>query len=353
MTGSLRVIVVKLLVFAAFTLAVTGLLAAVIGNLQPFTPFYEVKAEFSDATGLLETDVVKVAGVTIGKVAGAEVESGRGGAKAAVTLLVERHVTLPRNVRASIRFRNLVGQRMVVLARDTDEPDAPPLPKDGSGVIPLQQTSPAFDLGVVFNNLQPVLERFNPDDANIVARALVAAFSGREEQTQRMIADLADLAETLGDRGPVAADLVTNLNSVVGSLNERDAELRSLLSSFDLLMQTLGGRSVELARAVDDVGFVSEAFADILAENRPGLDEAIAQLQAILAVAESHKDDLDATLANLPGNTHGLNRATTYGEWANLNAVCVDGFCESGFDSATVRGGGLPDILRAAIGGRR
>ena len=35
-----------------------------IGNIQPFTRFYDVKAEFSDATGLLNTDVVKVAGVT-------------------------------------------------------------------------------------------------------------------------------------------------------------------------------------------------------------------------------------------------------------------------------------------------
>ena len=63
MTGSLRLTIVKLAVFAAVTLSLTGLLAAVIGNIQPFTKFYTVKAEFGDATGLLNTDVVKVAGV--------------------------------------------------------------------------------------------------------------------------------------------------------------------------------------------------------------------------------------------------------------------------------------------------
>ena len=39
MTGSLRSVILKLAIFTAMTLSLTGLLAAVIGNIQPFTPF--------------------------------------------------------------------------------------------------------------------------------------------------------------------------------------------------------------------------------------------------------------------------------------------------------------------------
>src|SRR5207249_4317343 len=87
---------------------------------------YPPGAEPSDATGLLNTDVVKVAGVTVGKVAGAKVDIDRhsGRAKAVVDLKVRKDVAIPDNARAAIRFRNLLGQRMVVITRDPAQPDA-------------------------------------------------------------------------------------------------------------------------------------------------------------------------------------------------------------------------------------
>ncbi|MEO7295506.1 MAG: MlaD family protein, partial [Candidatus Limnocylindria bacterium] len=77
MRGSLRPFLIKLALFVVFTTTVTAMLAAVIGNIQPFTDFYEMKAEFTDATGLLRNDLVKVAGVNVGKVTGAEVADGK------------------------------------------------------------------------------------------------------------------------------------------------------------------------------------------------------------------------------------------------------------------------------------
>lgn len=351
MIGSLRVVLVKLIVFAVLTMFVTGLLAAVIGNIQPFTDFYRVDAEFTDATGLLKADVVKIAGVNVGKVEGAEVR----GDKALVHMSVRKDVTLPATVRAAIRYRNLVGQRMVVLARAPGAAERPSLPKNGKAKIPVAQTSPAFDLGVVFNNLQPVLQSLNPEDANVVARAVVQIFSGRETELQTMIADLADLATTLGDRGPVVAKLITNLNVVVSNLAQHDGELRSILSSFDAVLTALSSRSTELARAVTNLGDASNGLADIVQGNRPALDQAIGQLAAVLDVVAKRKSELDATLKALPNTTHALNRATTYASFTNLNIVCLNGAgspaCGSG--SAAAAGPSLGDIFAAPLGAGR
>lgn len=350
MTGSLRAVIVKLVVFSAFTLAVTGLLGAVIGNIQPFTDFYEVKAEFSDATGLLQQDVVKIAGVVVGKIQGATVDTSGDTGKAIVTLKIERDVDVPENARASIRFRNLLGQRMVVLERDSDDPAAPALPKDGSGFIPLAQTSPAFDLGVVFNNLQPVLAALDPEDVNTVSRAVVEIFRGREARVQELVSDAADLAGTLAERGPVVEQLVTELDTVVTNLASRDAELSSILGSFDQLLTTLAGRSEELGRGVSNLAVASNGIADLVAGNRPGLDTTIAQLQELLALLAARKAEVDETLRTLPKTTDALNRATTYGEWANLIGVCVNGICEPGFSSTSDTG--LARVYRSALGGR-
>ncbi len=333
MTGSLRSVILKLAIFSAVTLSLTGLLASVIGNIQPFANFYDVKAEFSDATGLLNQDVVKVAGVTVGKVSGTEivVDDRTGRASALVTMQVRENVDVPNNARAAIRFRNLLGQRMVVITRDVDRPSAPAFLKNGKARIPLSRTSPAFDLGIVFNNLRPVLQTLNADDVNTVSRAIVTIFAGREARVQQLVSDLADVADSLGNRGPIVTELVTHLSEVASTVAGRDDELRSILGSLETVVATLGDRSEEFARAVDNLGVASEGTAQVLANNRPGLDEAIGQLQELLAMLADHRNDLDLALQRLPDTTHALNRATTYGEWVNLSVVCINGLCGPGF----------------------
>jgi phospholipid/cholesterol/gamma-HCH transport system substrate-binding protein len=350
MSGSLRLTVVKLAIFTAATLSLTGLLAAVIGNIQPFTRFYTVKAEFTDATGLLSTDVVKVAGVTIGKVAGSKVviDAHTGRAKAVVDLKIRKDVLIPDNAQAAIRFRNLLGQRMVVITRDPAQPDAPALPRNGQALIPLARTSPAFDLDIVFNNLRPVLQTLDPSSVNVVTRSIVEIFSGREAELQQMVANLADLSQALAQRGPIVTDLVTNLGSVASTVAAHDNDLASILDSLDGIVTTLGSRSGQLARAVDDIGAASAGTAGLRADNRPGRDDTIAKLRGVLDVLAKQKADLDAALRTLPSTAEALDRATTYGEWANLNGVCVNGICASGFSSdaagpyAGAIAGGMP-----------
>lgn len=355
MTGSLRSVILKLAIFSIVTLSLTALLAAVIGNIQPFTSFYTVKAEFSDATGLLNQDIVKIAGVTVGKVSGSEVviEEKTGRAKALVTLSVRESVNVPNNARAAIRFRNLLGQRMVVISRDAERPVAQPLPKNGKALIPLSRTSPAFDLGIVFNNLRPVLRTLDPNDVNAVSRAIIRIFSGRESRVQQLVSDLADVAGSLGDRGPVITDLVTSLSEVAATVAERDTELRSILGSLETVVATLGDRSDEFARAVDNLGVASEGTAKVLADNRPGLDTSIAQLQEILAMLADHKTQLDQALRTLPDTAQALNRATTYGEWANLSVVCIQGICAPGFESpdAMERASARSDLVGLLLAG--
>jgi phospholipid/cholesterol/gamma-HCH transport system substrate-binding protein len=336
MTGSLRSVILKLSIFTIVTLSLTALLGMVIGNIQPFTRFYDVSAEFSDATGLLNTDVVKIAGVNVGKVKGSQVviDKGTGRAKALVTLRIRKDVDVPSNARAAIRFRNLLGQRMIAITRAQGE-QAAPLRRDGKAVIPLRQTSPAFDLGIVFNNLRPVLRTLNPDDVNTVSRALLQIFGGREKRVQQMVSDLADVAESLGARGAVVTELVDNLSGVVKSVAGRDDELRSVIDSLDAIAASLSGKGDELARALDNLGVASEGTAEIVANNRPELDRTIDQLRQILAIVAAHKQDLDVAVRQLPGTVYALNRATTYGTWVNLSAVCINDICGPGFTSTS------------------
>lgn len=138
---------VKLAIFTLFTVVITFGLASIIGNISFFSETYEVKAVFNDATGVLRGDLVKIAGVNVGKVTSFEVEDG----EATVAMVINSKYTLPENVRVVIKYRNLLGQRVINLER----PDLPATAslEDGD-TIPVTQTTPALDLSVVFNNLR-------------------------------------------------------------------------------------------------------------------------------------------------------------------------------------------------------
>ena len=103
--------VIKLVVFFAVCAVFTAYLAFTIGNIHPFQHTYKLTATFDDATGLLPSDNVKVAGVVVGKVDGVHIDQGR----AKVTLSVRDSVKLATDSSAAIRWRNLLGQRYLYL----------------------------------------------------------------------------------------------------------------------------------------------------------------------------------------------------------------------------------------------
>src|SRR4051794_14935904 len=108
--GPARGALVKFAVFAA----VTVLLTLFIGGQIMGTSFhdrYPLVATFDDVTGLLPGDQVKVAGAPVGRVSSIKVKNGR----AEVRMEVDRGVRLPADSTAAVRWRNLIGQRMIYL----------------------------------------------------------------------------------------------------------------------------------------------------------------------------------------------------------------------------------------------
>ena len=75
---------------------------------------------------------------------------------AEVALEVDADVPLPAGVQATIRYRNLVGQRYIALTEGAGRAASP---STEDAVIPLAQTTPALDLTMLFNGFRPLLPR--------------------------------------------------------------------------------------------------------------------------------------------------------------------------------------------------
>ena len=316
---------IKLTIFTIFTIIVTFGLATLIGKISLFSDAYTVDAVFTDATGVLNGDPVKIAGVEVGKVSAFEVNEG----EAVVTLEVSGDVDLPENVIADIKFRNLLGQRVVNL-EEPESPSSTTLPRDGSGRIPVENTMPALDLSVVFNNLRPLIQSTNPEHINTVSRAVLAIFKGREGDIEGVLGNLGELSTELAGRDQRLARLIENLDEVVQVLNDESDSVRIGLNRFTEFMQALAEVTPQIEDTVDQLDSASGRFGGIIRRNRANLDQELTDLATLLGVVEENLGPLDRVAKQLKEVLLATARTQSYGKWWNLY---IPNFCVEGVPS--------------------
>lgn len=304
----------KLAAFTIVTIVITFWLASIIGKLSPFQETYEIKAEFTDATGILNGDPVKIAGVRIGKVTGFEVQEG----EAIVSMEINADVEIPDNSFADIKFLNLLGQRVVNIER-AENPSSIAL-EDG-GKLPVTQTSPALDLSVVFNNLRPLIQSTNPEDINTVSRAVLAVFKGKEGDLAAILGNLGDLSKTLADKDQRLARLVEDLDELTKVLNRKSGSVRTGLRNFTEFMESLARVTPRIERVVDQLNDASTKFGGVVTRNRSNLDQELADLKLLLDIVNDELGPLDKVAKNLKEVLLSTARSQGYGKWWNLYVV--------------------------------
>jgi phospholipid/cholesterol/gamma-HCH transport system substrate-binding protein len=205
---------IKLGIFFAFTGISTLILALTLGN-GSFGDRKEYKAVFSDVTGMAKGDDVRIAGVAVGSVKKVQIIKRD---KALVTFGVDSDVPLTDNTHATIKFRNLVGQRYIALTQGAD--GAKSTLKAGS-TIPQSRTQEALDLNVLLNGFKPVFQALSPTDTNKFAYEIVQTLQGESGNVENLLARTSSLTNTLAGRDQLIGDVVTNLSEVLDTVGSR------------------------------------------------------------------------------------------------------------------------------------
>ena len=306
---------IKLTIFTIFTAIVTVALSTVIGNFSLIADTYQVNAEFDDATGVLNGDLVKIAGVDVGRVVGFEVDKGR----ATVTLQLNSDVQVPENAIVEIKYRNLLGQRVI----NIDEPEgveSNEMLADGD-TIPASQTRPALDLDILFNNLRPLIQSTNPEDINVVARTVLKIFEGKEGELGEILGNLGDVTKEFAGGDGRLVRLVGNLRDLTDVLNNQSGNVRKGLENFVELMESLDEITPNIEQAVVQLDTLSRKFQGVLEDNRVVLRQDLDDLATLLTLVNQNLGPLDRATANLKEVLLATARSQSYGRWWNLYVV--------------------------------
>ncbi|QIK74435.1 MCE family protein [Nocardioides piscis] len=301
---------VRLLIFIVVTSMATAVLVVLVGNLN-FASTRDYKAVFTEATGLVKGDDIRVAGVKVGTVKDVEITERT---RALVSFTVADATQVNGGTFARIKYRNLVGQRYISLTQDVG--DSGRLPEGAT--IPVDRTQPALDLTVLFNGFKPLFRALSPADINKLSYELIQVFQGEGGTLEGLLASTASVTDTLADRDQLIGDLIENLNQVLVHIGDRDEQLSRLISSFRQLIGGLKDDRQAILGSLEGISDLSVETASLLQGIRRPFVQDIKQLRAVAGNIDKNKAELDRALQVLPIKLEKVGRTAIYGSWFNF-----------------------------------
>jgi phospholipid/cholesterol/gamma-HCH transport system substrate-binding protein len=240
----------RIAAMVGFTLSVFGLLLFLwiaFGGVLPLRPeSYRFKAAFPEAVLLVEEADVRLAGVNIGKVKGKEL-SADGTRTVAEIEVDERFAPIPRDTRAILRQKSLLGETYVELS--PGDRSAGDLPDGGS--LRRSQVEGSVELDEIFGifdertrrNFQAWLHESGIATSGAYSRDFNDALGNAAPFFEGGV----DVLRPLDEQELALRRLVRNTGRVFGAISEEEGALRELIVGGEATFSALASRDEALA----------------------------------------------------------------------------------------------------------
>ncbi|HYF27992.1 MAG TPA: MlaD family protein [Baekduia sp.] len=301
----------RLMTMVVFALSCFGLLLFLwlsFGGPAPLKPkAYRITAAFPEATQLsLEADV-RIAGVSIGKVRQKDIDERAN--RTIATLEIEpQFAPIPRDVRATLRQKTLLGETYVELTPGTK--DGPAIPEGGR--LDGGRIKRSVELDEVIQALDPATRDAFRTWQRELAKGIEgrgADLSGAIEELPSFAEDGSRLLEVLDRQETDVRRLVRNTGTVFGALTQDEAQLRNLVTGSDQVFSNIAAQQDALAQAIrifptflDESRTTFGALEDFATDTRPlvrDLGPAARDLRPTLADVRRLAPDLERTFRRL------------------------------------------------------
>jgi phospholipid/cholesterol/gamma-HCH transport system substrate-binding protein len=243
---------------------------------------YTVYVDFTDVAGVRVGDLVRVAGVDVGKVTGVQLRENRG----RLRLVINKDVALYQDATATVKTYGLIGDRYIGV--DPGHPQFPQIQSGGE----IRASAPTEDLDVLVRKLNGVA-----GDVKSVTENMKRVFG--TEEGERAMRDVLEntrnlskeLVRIIKENQEQFKEITTHLASLTGELNGMVAENREALRK---TISTLPATAENLQ------GITADA-RELLRTHREDLSETLRQLKTASA-------RLDESLKNVEEISRKINQ---------------------------------------------
>jgi len=302
----------KFALFAAACLLLLGALAVKLGNISLSGSRSGYQAQLNDVTGLTTGEAVDVAGVPVGQVTAIALRRGH----AVVTLDVNSTVTLRSGTDVGLRWKNVIGQKVLYLYPSrTGNMLAP------GATIPLSHDVSDASVDALLNSLGPFLQSINPQEANTFVENVSGALEKDTAEVDQLIDNGATVARTVGNLNAEVGTVIDSLDRVLTAIASRGGDLTTLVSNLQSVAQSLATHNSVLEDVVNNLSSVSSDLANLVTSNRSNLDGSIADLNAVTATLAQNQQELAHGLSTLGEGLAPYTEISSWGQWFQIQTV--------------------------------
>lgn len=299
---------VRLGLFLTVCALALGITMVVFGQARFSGAAKPYNAEFKDVSGLREGNMVRVAGVEVGKVKHITVNDD---ATVRVEFTADPAAVLTEGTRAEVRYDDLIGGRFLALV---EGPGSTTVLEPGQ-TIPIGRTQPALDLDSVTGGFRPLFRALEPDQVNDLSGQLLQAFQGEGPTIASFLSRAAAVSNTLADRDVLIGQVVDNLNVLLGTLGGQSDQLDKAVTSLSDLVHGLAERRTDVTNAVAYTNAATGTIADLLAQTQEPVKKVITETGRVSDAVLADRDYLDNLLETLPEKYKMLGQQGIYGDY--------------------------------------
>jgi len=239
----------RIFAMVAFTLSCFGILVFLwlsFGGSVPLQPEgYRVNVGFPSATQLAQEADVRISGVRVGRVKAKE-PNERTGLTDTVLEIDSRYAPIPKDTRATLRQKSLLGETYVELSPGTRSSG---IVKDG-GKLGAGQVADTVELDEILRSFDPETRaRFTTwfDQAGIAAKGNAENLNDALALLTPFAEDTDEVLEVLRQQGDATKRFVRDTGYVFDALTERKGQLRDLIRNSNRTWEAIASRDRQFA----------------------------------------------------------------------------------------------------------
>ena len=305
-----RSMVIKVSIFAVAMVLVSAGLVVIFGDFR-FGPESTYHATFTNVSRLKSGQKVRIAGVPVGAVSGVKLNPDN---TIDVQFGIDKRYALYSSTRAMIRYENLVGDRYLEITSGPGElRKLPP-----GGTINAQHTEPALDLDALLGGLRPVVKGLDADKVNTISSAVIELLQGQGGALQNVLADTSAFSTALGQRDQLIGDVITNLNTVLKTVDQRSAQFSASVDQLQQLITGLAKNKDDIAGAIPPLASTTTDLTELLKNSRRPLQGILENTRPLATELDNRKAEVNNDIEQLGEDYLRLAALGAYGSFFNI-----------------------------------
>ncbi|WP_395309848.1 MCE family protein [Mycobacterium sp. AMU20-3851] len=301
---------VNVTVFSLAMVLVAAGLIVVFGQFR-FSASNSFHATFAEASRLKSGQDVRIAGVPVGTVNAVTLNPDN---TVDVAFDVDKRYQLYTSTRAVVRYENLVGDRYMEITSGPGElKKLPP-----GATISKDNTQPALDLDALLGGLRPVLKGLDGNKVNEVSNAVIELLQGQGGAVQSLLASTSAFSQNLASRDELIGEVITNLNTVLGTIDEKGAQFDASVDELQRLITGLAENRDPIAGAIAPLASAENDLTEMLEASRRPLQGVLENTRPLMQLLDARKGDVNKVIEPLAENYMRLNSLGAYGAFFNV-----------------------------------